>query len=45
MTHLERRMQRAYGKLQKIDVHHSADGELERRIRELNEGSTRATGD
>jgi hypothetical protein len=45
MTHLERRMQRAYGKLQKVDVRHSATGELERRIFELNQGSTRATGD
>jgi transposase-like protein len=45
MTHLERRMQRAYGKLQKLDVRHSATGEFEKRIFELNQDSTRATGD
>jgi hypothetical protein len=45
MTWLERRLQRAYGKAQKIDVRHSATGELEKRLHELNQGSSRATFD
>jgi hypothetical protein len=45
MTHLERRMQRAYGKLQKVDVRHSTDGELEKRLHELNQARGRATDD
>jgi hypothetical protein len=45
MTHLERRLQNAYGKTQKLDVSHSASGELEKRLHELNRGSSRATLD
>jgi hypothetical protein len=37
-------MQRAYGKLQKVDVQHSAaPGELERRLREVDQTRNRAT--
>jgi hypothetical protein len=45
MTHLERRMQRAYGKLQKVDLRHSANGVLEKRLIELNQTRDRATDD